>query len=159
MSVARWLKDHGYHTRGLGKIYHDGWDQASDWSAPPMPGREKEMLEIYDRQNPGGPSIIADRWLCPVMQSPDVSDDHFFAGRMTGEAIRILRSRRDRKEPLFLAVGYRRPHLPFIAPKRHFDLHRPDKSWLAKPQEPPMGSRSWHGSTATVMRAAPERPG
>ncbi|MFT5493554.1 MAG: iduronate 2-sulfatase, partial [Limisphaerales bacterium] len=52
VSMARWLKDQGYHTRGLGKIYHDGWDVESDWSEPPMPGREKEMLEIYDRSNP-----------------------------------------------------------------------------------------------------------
>ena len=140
VSMARWLKDQGYHTRGLGKIYHDGWDVESDWSEPPMPGREKEMLEIYDRSNPEGPSIIADRWLCPVMQSPDVPDEHLFAGRMTVEAIRILRERPEGQKPLFLAVGYRRPHLPFVAPRRYFDLHQPNRSWLAKNPEPPKGS-------------------
>jgi iduronate 2-sulfatase len=151
VSMARWLKDQGYHTRGLGKIYHDGWDLASDWSEPPFPGRDKEMLEIFDQANPNGPSIVADRWACPVLQSPEVADDHLFAGRMTQEAIRIVRHH-ERTKPLFLAVGYRRPHLPFVAPKRFFDLHQPDRSWLAKNPEPPYGSpvMAWFNSDGYV---------
>jgi len=68
-----------------------------------------------------------------------VPDEHFYAGRMTKEALKILRHH-DSDTPLFLAVGYRRPHLPFIAPKKYFDLHQPDESWLAKNPEPPIGS-------------------
>jgi len=149
--LGQWFKENGYHTRGLGKIYHDGWDLESNWSAPANPGREQEMLEIHDESNPGGPSVIADRWQCPVMQSPDVPDDHFFAGRMTDEAIGILRGH-DRKQPLFLAVGYRRPHLPFIAPKKYFDLHQPDRSWLAKNPDPPYASpvMAWFNGDAYV---------
>lgn len=149
--LGQWFKEHGYHTRSLGKIYHDGWDLASNWSAPANPGREQEMLEIHDEANPGGPSIIADRWNCPVMQSPDVPDDHFFAGRMTEEAIGILRHH-DGKQPLFLAVGYRRPHLPFIAPKKYFDLHQPDRSWLAPNPHPPYASpvMAWFNGDAYV---------
>ncbi len=149
--LGQWFREQGYHTRGLGKIYHDGWDQESNWSEPALPGREKEMLEIHDDSKPGGRSIIADRWKCPVMQSPDVPDEHFFAGRMTTEAIRILRDDQ-RKQPLFLAVGYRRPHLPFIAPKRYFDLHEPDRSWLAKNPNPPTDSpvMAWFNGDAYV---------
>lgn len=137
--MGQWFKEQGYHTRGLGKIYHDTWDLAANWSEPAFPGREKEMLEIHDEKNPKGPSIIADRWSCPVAQGPEVPDEHFFAGRMTTEAIRIMRGR-DKKQPLFLAVGYRRPHLPFVAPKKYFDLHQPNRSWLAKNPDPPYGS-------------------
>jgi iduronate 2-sulfatase len=137
--MGQWFKQNGYHTRSLGKIYHDGWDLAANWSEPAFPGREAEMLEIHDESNPDGPTIIAERWDCPVMQSPDVPDEHFFAGRMTTEVLRILRER-DGESPLFLAVGYRRPHLPFIAPKKYFDLHQPDESWLARNPEPPIGS-------------------
>ncbi len=151
VTLARWLKDQGYHTRGLGKIQHDGWDLENDWSRPPMPGREKEMLEIFDEKNPDGPTLIAERWDCPVLQHPDVPDDHFFAGRMTGQAIRILGDR-DPHQPLFLAVGYRRPHLPFIAPKKYWDLHQPNASWLPKNPTPPIGSpvMAWFNSDAYV---------
>lgn len=153
-SMARWLKDHGYHTQSLGKIYHDGWELASDWSTPSFPGREKEMLEIPDPENPGLPSIIADRFACPAIHSPDVPDDHFFAGRMTQKAIKILRNR-DENKPLFLAVGYRRPHLPFVAPRRYFDLYQPDDSWLAVNPHPPVGSPvlAWFNSDGYVKGA------
>lgn len=154
VSLARYLKEQGYQTHGLGKIYHDGWDIASDWSKPSFPGRDKEMMEITDRTNPHGPTIIADRHACPVMQNPDVPDDHLFAGRMTDEAIRTLH-KQDRSKPLFLAVGYRRPHLPFIAPRRYYDLHRPDNSWLATNQMPPLNSpvMAWFNSDGYIGAA------
>jgi len=147
VSLARYLKEQGYQTRGLGKIYHDGWDVASDWSASTFPGRDNEMLEISDQRNPNSPSMIAERFACPVMQNPDVPDDHLFAGRMTDEAIRIMH-KQDPAQPLFLAVGYRRPQLPFVAPRRFYDLHQPDSSWLAKNQMPPHNSpvMAWFNS-------------
>lgn len=154
VSLPRWLKDHGYNTRSLGKIDHDGWQIPTDWSAPPFPGREKEMLEIHDESNPEGRTIIADRFQCPVMQNPDVPDPHFFAGRMTEEALKIYRNR-DAKKPLFLAIGYRRPHLPFVAPKRYHDLYSPDESWLSKNPEPPTDSppMAWFNSDGYVKAA------
>lgn len=150
-SMARWLKDQGYHTRSFGKIYHDGWDAAEDWSVPSSPGREREMWEIADPENPGGPTIIAERWACPIIQSPDVPDDHFFAGRMTDEVIESLQQLPE-DAPFFLAVGYRRPHLPFIAPKRYFDLYEPDRSWLTRSPEPPENSPwfAWFNSDGYV---------
>lgn len=141
VSVARWLKDNGYETRSFGKIDHDGWQVAGDWSRPPFTGREGEILEIVDAESPDKPTIIANRQACPVMQAPDVDDDHLFDGRMTGEAIKQLHEVHQKSErPFFFAIGYRRPHLPFVAPKRYFDLYEEDNAWLAPNQEPPEGS-------------------
>ena len=154
VSMARWLKDKGYYTQSFGKIDHDGWTIPTDWSTPPFPGREKEMLEIYDETNPDGPTIIADRFNCPVMQSPDVDDDRFFAGRMTNQVLEAMAKRIDGK-PQFLAIGFRRPHVPFIAPQRYFDLHQPNKSWLAKNPLPAIGSpiMAWFNSDGYVGSA------
>ncbi|MEM7601974.1 MAG: sulfatase [Verrucomicrobiota bacterium] len=136
--MSRWFRDAGYETRSFGKIDHDGWDIPEDWSAPPEPGREGEMLEIFDEENPDGETLIADRRACPVMQSPDVPDDHFFAGRMTTRVTGLLEAREGDK-PFFYAVGFRRPHLPFVAPKKYRDLYEPDQSWLAGNPDPPTG--------------------
>ena len=151
MSIARWLKDQGYHTQSFGKIYHDGWDVSDDWSAPSSPGRDREMWEIYDESGKSQKTIIADRWACPVLQSPDVSDETLFAGRMTTKVISTLKNGFDGK-PTFIAVGYRRPHLPFIAPKKYFDLYQPDASWLAKNPLPNIGSpvMAWFNSDGYV---------
>ncbi|MDF1825966.1 MAG: sulfatase [Verrucomicrobiales bacterium] len=136
--LSRWFRDLGYETRSFGKIDHDGWNIPGDWSAPPKPGREGEMKEIIDEANPGGETIIADRRACPVMLSPDVPDDHFFAGRMTNEVTALLAERKS-EEPFFYAVGFRRPHLPFVAPKKYRDWYEPDPSWLAPNPDAPKG--------------------
>lgn len=150
VSLARWLKDHGYQTHSFGKIDHDGWQIETDWSAKPSPGRPQEMLEVVDSDAPMQPTVVADRFDCPVIQSPRVPDEHLFAGRMTEEVIRTIRSEawRDPGRPVFLAVGYRRPHLPLVAPRRYFDLYHPDDSWLPRNPLPPGDSpvMAWFNS-------------
>lgn len=171
VSLPRWFRDHGYEARGFGKIQHDGWDNSEDWSAPPFPGREGEMREIADPEHPGGPTVIAERFDCPVKQFPDVPDEHFFAGRMTTEVLGAMEQHRgehrgDGARPLFLAVGYRRPHLPFVAPKRYHDLHEPDESWLAPNPSPPEGvpplawftSGDYKGAARRFGFSMPDRP-
>lgn len=142
-TLPRHFKEQGYHTQGFGKIAHDGWDDPQDWSVPATPGREGEMLEITDldaiskvpfAERSSVPTLIASRHDCPGIQSPDVPDDALFAGRMTTQAIKVFNAPRD--QPLFLAVGYRRPHLPFVAPKRYFDLYQPTPEWLPEVRRP-----------------------
>jgi iduronate 2-sulfatase len=148
------LKQAGYHTQSFGKIYHDGWDDPQDWSVPSSPGREREMWEVVDPQHPGKPTTIAERLECPVMQSPDVPDQHLFAGRMTNTVIQTLRQA-DGDQPMFLAVGYRRPHLPFVAPQRYYDLYKPDDTWLATNPNPAANSpvMAWFNSDGYVGSA------
>ena len=164
-SLARCIKDAGYQTRSFGKIYHDGWDLPTDWSVPSSPGREREMWEIVEPGRAQQPTVIADRWSCPVMQDPDVADEHLFAGRMTAEVIDAMRSR-DPSQPHFWAVGYRRPHLPFVAPRRYFDLYHPDPTWLADNplpggQTPVMSwfnSDGYVGAARRFGKSMPRRP-
>lgn len=137
----------GYRTYGFGKIYHRGWVNPDEWSAPFFAGRDREMWEIADLESLEGvpfanraevPTLIADRFNCPVMQAPDVPDNALFAGRMTDRVLELLPQLGD--EPFFLAVGFRRPHLPFVAPKKYFDLYNPDTSWLPNNRNPPKGA-------------------
>ncbi len=137
---------HGYHALSFGKIYHDGRDDPASWSVPPQPGRDGEMLEIVDEAALAGvpfekrnevPTIIADREACPAWQSPEVPDDALFAGRMTNDVTRLLTTLKEKNQPFFLAVGYRRPHLPFVAPKKYFDLYPPSRDLLPTQTDPP----------------------
>ena len=153
-SIAHWLKKSGYHTQSFGKIYHDGWDHRNDWSTDSHPGRDREMLEITDPKNATAPTVIAERLNCPILQAPAVPDDHLFAGRMTTEVIDTLAHFED-PEPLFLAIGFRRPHLPFVAPKSYFDQYDINDSWLASNQRPStdVPLMSWFNSDGYVGSA------
>lgn len=165
VSLPRWLKQHGYDTRSFGKIYHDGWDDPDDWSVASFPGREGEMLEVVDPTRPDAQTIIAERLNCPVMQSPEVADNHLFAGRMADRVIAEL-PKRTELTPRFLAVGFRRPHLPFVAPRRYYDLYEPTRDWLAMNQQPPVNSpvMAWFngdgylGTARRVGLVMPPRP-
>lgn len=164
-SLPRWLKDHGYETRSFGKIYHDGWDNPADWSVPSLPGREREMLEVVPDGAVHEPTVIADRFDCPVMQDPDVADNHLFAGRMADQVVSLLQAPRE-GAPRLMAVGFRRPHLPFVAPRRYFDLYKPDLKWLPvnrqpAPAAPLLGwfnSDGYAGSAKRVGLTMPKDP-
>tara|TARA_R110002049_G_scaffold285698_4_gene466941 strand:+ start:53885 stop:55534 length:1650 start_codon:yes stop_codon:yes gene_type:complete len=178
LSLSKWLGQHGYFTQSFGKIDHDGWHVDADWSLPPSPGREKEILEIADPIDPTKPTIIADRLACPAIQSPDVDDEHLYAGRMTSQLLASMRQRLQHhaasaqrsvsegptdakagqpelRSPAFYAVGFRRPHLPLVAPQRYFDLYQPDESWLATRAIPADGSpmMAWFNSDGYVGSA------
>lgn len=131
--MSRWFREAGYEVRGFGKIDHDGWAVPEDWSAPLFAGREGEMLEVVNDDVTA--TLIADRANCPVAQAPDVADEFLFAGRMVNQVNRHLGELHEK--PFFYAVGFRRPHLPFVAPKRYYDLYAPDESWLAMNPKPP----------------------
>ncbi|MEM0968763.1 MAG: sulfatase-like hydrolase/transferase, partial [Verrucomicrobiota bacterium] len=130
-TLSSWFMQEGYEAYSFGKIDHDGWAVAKDWTIPPSPGRDREMWEIVDETHPNGETIIAERLACPVLQRPDVEDEGLYAGRLTTQ---VLQHWEDRSggTPRFYAVGYRRPHLPFIAPERDFALYEGlGEDWLA----------------------------
>jgi arylsulfatase A-like enzyme len=73
-------------------------------------------------------------------EAPDVPDDALPDGRSARRAIEILRDRKNQDAPFFLAVGFRKPHLPFVAPKKYWDLYDPDQIRLADNPFPPKGA-------------------
>src|SRR3546814_16246447 len=60
-------------------------------------------------------------------EMPDVADDAYADGRTAKRAGERLKALKNGKQPFFLAVGFARPHLPFSAPKRYWDMYDPAK--------------------------------
>ncbi len=80
------------------------------------------------------PKAGEDDWKTEFMQglateAPDVPDNALYDGAMTDGAITTLGELKGK--PFFLAVGYLKPHLPFVAPKKYWDLY--DRASLALP--------------------------
>jgi iduronate 2-sulfatase len=71
----------------------------------------------------------------------EVADEAYSDGRLADRAIaRLQYAMEHPSEPFFLAVGFAKPHLPFCAPKKYWDLYDPEKFELAVLKEPPAGA-------------------
>ena len=153
VTFAQVLKSAGWRTESVGKVMHDKFDHEDpvSWSVPhwyPLGGLAAHLYalpeNIAQRQRAGN---AADRRSAgadgavrrgPATECADVPDDTYSDGLIAGEAIRRLRAAHaDPGTPFFLAVGFVKPHLPFCAPKKYWDLYDPAK--LAPPgvREPP----------------------
>ena len=151
MTLPQHFKNHGYFVQGMGKIYHGGFDDAPSWSVPwTRPKAETygsdENREMVRRKSAaarraGKTGKAASRSSRgPAFEGADVPDEAFHDGALAGMAIESLRELKDREEPFFLAVGFIRPHLPFVAPKKYWDLYDPAEIELAPNPYRPKGA-------------------
>ncbi|MDD9866192.1 MAG: sulfatase, partial [Verrucomicrobiales bacterium] len=81
-------------------------------------------------------------------ESADLADDHYIDGIVTNDTLRVLGELSRDEQPFFLAVGFRKPHLPFSAPKKYWDLYDREKirapAHAAHPANAPeWATRSW----------------
>jgi len=126
ITIPQYFKLMGYETAGMGKIFHKesagpGHDSPS-WSVPYRDAKTQQYaLPFVPKANGRGPSV----------ECADVPDNTYHDGKLTGMAVHLLDSLSRSKKPFFLAVGYLKPHLPFVAPKKYWDLYRRDQFELA----------------------------
>lgn len=66
----------------------------------------------------------------------DVPDNAYIDGAMTKYAQHKIRQAKESSEPFFMAVGFKKPHLPFVAPKKYWDLYKREDIELAPWQKP-----------------------
>ncbi|MDI1250247.1 MAG: sulfatase [Lacunisphaera sp.] len=159
VTLGQHFKNHGYFVQGMGKIYHGNLADDATWSVPlttpkavryALPenvkldqrqyeiepddagkGRGKKKNAPPAEKSPDGPPSTGLNSRGPAFEAADVPDDTFQDGKVAELAITTLREMSQKKEPFFLAVGFIKPHLPFVAPKKYWDLYDPAKIELA----------------------------
>ena len=125
------FKENGYETISYGKIYHHKDDFQEYWT-------EKDGGQIQsDFQDPISIARIenAERGEYgkkqPTFEYPDVDDYAYNDGKITRRAINKLKALKNENKPFFMAIGYVSPHLPFIQPKKYWDMYDHDAIKLA----------------------------
>ena len=161
VTLAEHFKNNGYHTRGLSKIYHGGFDDAASWSAPhwrpkrPGNGPEGQALLKKKREAARKKGLdLKKRRNQPrglPWESPAVADNELPDGATADHAVELLGELKD--EPFFLAVGFLKPHLPFVSPKKYWDLYAPDDIRLATNPFPPKGAPDYALTNWGELRA------
>jgi len=147
VTLPQHFKQHGYHTQAFGKIYHGGYDDAPSWSVPstgpgaPGFGPEGQALIQRLRREAREAGRDPSRVRGLPWEAPDVADEALNDGSLATRAIAALKEIKDK--PFFLAVGFLKPHLPFVAPKKYWDLYRPEEIRLATNPDPPAGAPAY----------------
>ncbi len=183
VSLPHHFRNHGYETISLGKIYHHVNEDPQAWSTPPWHVRgtkgdnhwryldplsliavrqnDAVLRAAYERNLKAGNKVTPPLYgRGPAFEGPDVADDAYPDGNTCDKAIDELRRLKDK--PFFLAAGFVRPHLPFNAPKRYWDLYSPEDIELPSRNEwpenmPPVAGSDW-GELRSYIGIPPKGP-
>jgi iduronate 2-sulfatase len=144
MSMPRFFKKSGYRTVSLGKIYHHATDDKAYWdvldSCVQSPYAAPDTVALIgERTKAGKEKNLKGKDLRhatkgPAYESADVADNTYSDGAIADAAIAQLRM--DDSRPFFLAVGFKKPHLPFVAPKKYWDLYDPAEIVIPSRERP-----------------------
>lgn len=110
VTLPQYFKNRGYHTEGICKIYHEGLDDAQSWSVP-----HKDASGHGAPTGPDGKKM--------PYAAIGGSQANFADYKCADLAIGAIGSSAARQEPFFIAVGFKKPHLPFIAPTAYFSMY------------------------------------
>lgn len=174
VTLPQLFREQGYHVQGFGKIYHTGHgnrDDAFSWSdkvhlAKPLtlalshgvgegkvPDPDADTVadtkSVTRRGRRGGVSYNHSNQ--PPWEIRDVADDELRDGKIAENAINLMREVKGK--PFFIAVGFLKPHLPFVAPKKYYDLYNAAKLPVAANDFHPRGAPPWTGNNAGELRA------
>lgn len=126
ITVSQHFMANGYFGARVGKIYHynvpasigtDGFDDPPSWQQAINPkGRDKTDEHLVFNAEPHRKISGALSWL-----AADGTDEEQTDGMVATEAIKLMEAKRG--EPFFIAAGFFRPHTPYVAPKKYFDLY------------------------------------
>jgi iduronate 2-sulfatase len=145
VTLPQFFMGKGYHTEAIGKVFHVGHGNTNDeasWSIPHHKEKIVEYLlpESTDRKLTREEAFFENtRMFIPdlpsnvelprgaVWEAPDVLDEAYGDGRLATHAIDRLRElKKNPDQPFFMALGFARPHLPFCAPKKYWDMYNPE---------------------------------
>ncbi|MCM2374752.1 sulfatase [Aporhodopirellula aestuarii] len=160
MSMPRFFKENGYRTVSLGKIYHHGQDDKAFWdvvdpcSTPPYAG-PKTSAVIAEKTKEAKKRKLKGKELRqfikgPAFENADVTDSTYSDGVIADNAIEQLRQKDDR--PFFLAVGFKKPHLPFVAPRKYWNMYDPAEIEIPA-RTPPRGAADQATTSWGELRA------
>lgn len=134
----------GYRVETLGKVFHRGNGNASDSAALAAPHWDWNENKLYAENR-------SDR---PATECLDVPDDAYVDAATTAETIKRLSSAAQHPDQPFLFIlGIRKPHLPFTAPKKYWDMHAATEFAPDGPTTPPIDAPKFAGHTWGELRA------
>ncbi len=134
VTLPQHFRQNGYRAVAFGKIYHNPFPDALSWDEPThipqgvvaysVDNRNKLANFKLEMKDCGKSASAIQRMRGPATEIQEEPDDRNYDGKQTSDAIQKMQELAAENKPFFLAVGYIRPHLPFITPKPYWDLYQ-----------------------------------
>ena len=141
ITIPQHFRANGYQAVAFGKIFHNTFPDNVSWDEPThqaqnvarySPANQQRLAQFkQELKATGRPADLIDRLRGPATEVQEQPDEMNFDGRQTLDAIDKLKELAQQPKPFFLAVGYIRPHLPWITPKKYWDLYQRERIPLA----------------------------
>lgn len=144
VTLPQFFMNAGYHAEAIGKVFHIGHGNTDDKASWSIPHHKEKIIEYLVPESTGRkltreeayfentqlyfPDLPPNRELPrgAAWEAPDVLDDAYGDGRIATHAISRFRElKKTQDQPFFMALGFARPHLPFCAPKKYWELYNP----------------------------------
>jgi iduronate 2-sulfatase len=144
ITLPQHFRANGYQTVNVGKVYHGKYnDPEKSWSGRPawnkmpkgMPkpigigayALEENQQLVAEKKKRFGENAHSALLKGPAMEAADVPDQTFEDGYNTDLAIATMKEMIENDQPFFMGLGYKKPHLNFVCPKRYWDMYDPAK--------------------------------
>jgi iduronate 2-sulfatase len=155
VTLPQYFKQQGYAAIGIGKIFHNEsgakppfpFADPVSWSEPPVFAEGPHWRDWVVLGDPAGPKVKGG-----AVQCLDVPDEAYLDGRIAAAAVAKLGALARAQQPFFLGVGFWKPHLPFNAPKRYWDLYERAKISPPEPARLPAGAPAIAGHEWKELR-------
>jgi arylsulfatase A-like enzyme len=154
VSLPEYLRKYGYETGGSGKVFDgstvDAKRDSLSWSIPFVKPKGTRWLEHNEIDRFAG---VKKGVKNVPTEAPDLPESEFLDAKIVDEGLKILDTMVKGDKPFFLAVGIKKPHLPFVAPKKYWDLYNRDSIKIAEVQEFPKSIPSFHFQPSWELRS------
>ncbi|MDR6488523.1 arylsulfatase A-like enzyme [Chryseobacterium vietnamense] len=147
VTIPQQFEKFNYHTVSIGKIFHNHMPDSISFREPDLRPDGYALKNMVDRDPESfyfsgelktelaakrlerlakDPKRYGNGWAYGrSVEVANCPDDSLYDGAQTSLAIQTINRVKNKKKPFFLALGYFRPHLPFVAPKKYWDLYDP----------------------------------
>lgn len=175
VTMPQHFHKYGYYTVSMGKIFHNhmpdpvSFDEPDlrpeKYKTPEMINRDpesfyyseelkKELAEVRAERIKNNPRAYAGGWAYGrSTECAEAPDNALYDGAQTELALETLKRIKNKNQPFYMALGYYRPHLPFVAPKKYWDLYERDKISMANNPFLPKNSPIMAMNSAYELRA------
>jgi iduronate 2-sulfatase len=170
VTLPQFFGKHGYRTESLGKVFHIGHGNEGDPASFAVEHFHDKVIEYADPASTDGGQLVREEAYFTnqhlgrirelprgaAFEFPDVPDEAYADGRVANETVKRLQAAKQRRDaegtPFFIVAGFVRPHLPFSAPKKYWDLYDPAKlpssSFAELPKDAPKVANKTNGELA-----------